>query len=558
MSTNPQNGNAPPDGSSARPPRITPRNSDLDDVLIAQAAKETPYGTLRQLANIPRPTTPLRRASSAGPPSQRSTRRTPAGQLRTPGAAQRIYGSGRRAVAVTPHGRAAQRELEARRAGLTPARKDRRRSGRQQRETPRDTLRALSRILAPKTLPIVPTPHGPRPPNVNFRLPGEDDLDDGPELERPRLSLPIGDEEDDDDSLLLPPQSAGLEDENFTVQSVELGRRAISEQPLNRFSRGSFGSVRLSDQFADLNQLEFDGGDVYDSSIMAGQAFEDDNIPGDVSGFPGDNTETLRDLGLDRGRISLASGRNSDIRSGTVSADDTETFVFTVPPRDVTELRELDQPEESLIQVEDEVQYELPYDVPDEDVPDEEDDEVDNIEDPDLASSPPLAGMDISLHDTTPQDVDLVSAAKLKVARKKRMKISKHGIQYPSLPVGVVKKLATSYARMGGNSRTKISKDTLDAIMQASDWFFEQVSDDLGAYAKHAGRKTIDESDIVTLMARQRQTNATTTPFSLAQRHLPRELLQDLRMVPTSKLKKRPAAKSGRGGRGMRLGFPAT
>jgi histone H3/H4 len=28
------------------------------------------------------------------------------------------------------------------------------------------------------------------------------------------------------------------------------------------------------------------------------------------------------------------------------------------------------------------------------------------------------------------------------------------------------------------------------------------VSDDLGAYAKHAGRKTIEESDVVTLMKR--------------------------------------------------------
>lgn len=35
---------------------------------------------------------------------------------------------------------------------------------------------------------------------------------------------------------------------------------------------------------------------------------------------------------------------------------------------------------------------------------------------------------------------------------------------------------------------------------------------------------------------RQRQINATTTPFALAQRHLPRELLQDLRMAPPSKL----------------------
>jgi len=40
------------------------------------------------------------------------------------------------------------------------------------------------------------------------------------------------------------------------------------------------------------------------------------------------------------------------------------------------------------------------------------------------------------------------------------------------------------------------------------------------------------------LLYRQRQSNATTTPFSLAQRYLPRELLQELRMVAPSKLKK--------------------
>jgi hypothetical protein len=34
---------------------------------------------------------------------------------------------------------------------------------------------------------------------------------------------------------------------------------------------------------------------------------------------------------------------------------------------------------------------------------------------------------------------------------------------------------------------------------------------------------------------RQRQANATTTPFALAQKYLPRELLQDLRMAPQSK-----------------------
>lgn len=161
------------------------------------------------------------------------------------------------------------RELEARRAGFTPA-KDRRRSGRQQRETPRDALRALSRVLAPKTQPVVPTPQGAAPTG-RFILPGNDDLDDDAALERPRLSFALGDDEDEDDSLLLPPQSAGLEDENFTAQSIELPRRAISEQPPGRLSRGSFGSIGMTDQF-DLNNV----GSVFESSFAMGNPFDDD------------------------------------------------------------------------------------------------------------------------------------------------------------------------------------------------------------------------------------------------------------------------------------------
>lgn len=262
--------------NTAEPPRITPRNSDGDEAIAAVAAKETPYVTLRQLANMPpKPTTPLRRASSAGPASHRSLRRTPAEQARTPGGVQKLVASARRPNVLTPHGRAAMRELEARRAGFTPA-KDRRRSGRQQRETPRDALRSLSRVLAPQTQPVVPTPQGAAPTG-RFALPGNDDFEDDAALERPRLSLALGDEEDEDDSLLLPPKSAGLEDENFTVQSIELPRRAISEQPPGRLSRGSFGSIRMSDQF-DLNNV----GGVFESSFAIGGASDDDDPGMDV------------------------------------------------------------------------------------------------------------------------------------------------------------------------------------------------------------------------------------------------------------------------------------
>lgn len=82
----------------------------------------------------------------------------------------------------------------------------------------------------------------------------------------------------------------------------------------------------------------------------------------------------------------------------------------------------------------------------------------------------------------------------------KEKKVSRYGIPVPNLPVGVVKKLATRFARTG--SKAKINKATLAAIEQASSWYFEQVSQDLSVYSKHAGRKTIDESDVTALMRR--------------------------------------------------------
>lgn len=81
-------------------------------------------------------------------------------------------------------------------------------------------------------------------------------------------------------------------------------------------------------------------------------------------------------------------------------------------------------------------------------------------------------------------------------------KVSRHGITVPKLPTGAVRKLATRFARARAGSKTKINKDTLNVIEQASSWFFEQMSEDLAAYSKHAGRKTIDESDAMTLMRR--------------------------------------------------------
>ena len=86
--------------------------------------------------------------------------------------------------------------------------------------------------------------------------------------------------------------------------------------------------------------------------------------------------------------------------------------------------------------------------------------------------------------------------------QRKRRKLSQHGIPYPSLPSQAVRKLASTFARASGNGKTAVTKEVLGAIMQASDWFFEQLSDDLGTYAKHARRRTIDDTYMLTLMRR--------------------------------------------------------
>lgn len=101
----------------------------------------TPNATART-----EPITPFRRAISAGPtPGSRKTPtfRTPGTAARTPrgGPATRPI-SARRVAPTTPHAIRALRERA--NAARTPG-NNRRRSGRVQRETPRDLLRNLSR-----------------------------------------------------------------------------------------------------------------------------------------------------------------------------------------------------------------------------------------------------------------------------------------------------------------------------------------------------------------------------------------------------------------------------
>ena len=239
---------------------------------------------------------------------------------------------------------------------------------------------------------------------------------------------------------------------------------------------------------------------VFESEIIANNSRE--------------HTGVLAGLGLDRGRISIA-GRDSDIRPlNTGERDDTDTFAFNIPAREVTVEPSSPLPyiEDSALQVGDdqgveeveeeelgspELEQEL-----DDEIVEEDEDSVDEIgaEEEETSILQDIEG-DVIMAMTEEVETAALKSGRI-TKRKKKVKVSKHGLQYPSLPAGVVKKLATTFARTAGNSKAKFSKDALDAIMQASDWFFEQASEDLSAYAGHAGRKTIEESDVLTLMTR--------------------------------------------------------
>lgn len=211
----------------------------------APGAAATPTPSRRALSHEPRSSRP-----SLWTPLDRSASRDLLASLRRGGDASggRRRAPGNGGQAPTPHAKAARLALDRRRDALFTPGRNKRRSLMEQRETPMGILRNLGRALAPKSKPVVTSSSpGDQPPAAAsaHQLDDEDNDDDELSIDAPRLSLPL--DHDDQDSDPLPPRSSGLEDENYTAQSIELPRRALSEQPTLRLSRGSFANARISD-----------------------------------------------------------------------------------------------------------------------------------------------------------------------------------------------------------------------------------------------------------------------------------------------------------------------
>jgi histone H3/H4 len=386
--------------------------------------------------------------------------------------------------------------------------------------------------------------------------------------------MAIDDMYDDDSMHEHPPRQSMLPDlpddvDGGTVQSLEFGRRAISEDP--RFMYPG----RVSERFADLSELgaveeeyEVDG-----TFISRRDGILDQTI--DEALDEDDTTTQIRAL------TGRRDGRPSDVDLGVFGDqdDDTEepTFRFMIPERIRAPLRgeppvgQYDEYSEDVPPILAEDDKEL--DIQTEDEQDEitagldgadrtgpigiqgweSDTELEN--DADLALyREEASAIDRSLQIQSPERH---AATKEQSARKaKEVRISRHGNEYPSFPAASVKKLALGFMKSQG-SKAQLNKDTLAALVRVTDDFFEQIGIDLAAYAQHGGRKMIEESDVIALMKRYcyilylysrvhianiqlyrtRKTTNTSTSFSLAQKMLPRELLQQLRMEPPQKLR---------------------
>ena len=127
-----------------------------------------------------------------------------------------------------------------------------------------------------------------------------------------------------------------------------------------------------------------------------------------------------------------------------------------------------------------------------------------------------------------------MEAATARRPRRKKVKLTRHGIAIPALPSSLIRRVAIESITRRGKRKPIIDRASLTALEQATEWFFEQVGEDLEAYSNHAGRtKRINASDVLTLMRRQRVLKGDGKLGDFAFEHLHREALVELDIPDT-------------------------
>ncbi|KAL2401030.1 hypothetical protein ABEF95_000482 [Exophiala dermatitidis] len=439
-------------------------------------------------------------------------------------------------------------------------------------DSARGILRQLAKITAPSTRRTIPTPANGR--GKENEIPQNAILEekDNNHVKRPRLSLNIDDdssldedeppvlnqqEEEDDSELpvaptpsILPdgdnagPPLRGNQDATITFDSidftreakeasfisgvrdglssrasgvtgdneeptilVEMGRRAISEEPTGRLSRYSFGSIRMSDFGSELEirresgQLE----QVKTSRLQHDQSGYglDYDDPLDVGG----ETEHLRNLGQPSPSTPLPGESTMNIPPLE------ESFQLDVSGGEAVSSNARAASAGNILEG------------------------VSGLEDPQhvlqeapLPASPgpqepigqdSMADMDGATDGAVPPTVSR--------SRRKKLKLTRHGEMVPSLPASLIKRVAIDASSRLGIRKPRLGREHMQALEQATEWFFEQVGEDIAAYSDHARRKKrVDRSDALILMRRQRVLQGDGELRKAVQELLPKEAAAEL------------------------------
>ena len=363
-------------------------------------------------------------------------------------------------------------------------------------------------------IPVAPTPSAllegtddeGEQPTITFQ-----NLCDGSRQSGSRLALvPQSDS-------ALPEEGEENDDEGNSTFLSERGRRAVSEEP-TRMSRYSFGSIRMS-EFG--TELEMRRESDRQQKLTALEV--DDDYGDGMSIQLGGETGDLRNLRQSSPEHTALIEQDSM----HAPAEHNETFQFDVLEEDEEaeahqRLQTTEQPQlaDTLLQDDmsndDDQAYE---DVEDDDEVAEEGEEV---ADEAIATAPSASSSRLQTL--------LESAATAAAKRpRKKQKLNHRGNMVPALPSSLIKRVVHDSQEKANKRKTTLGKDHMKALEQATEWFFEQVSEDLEAYSSHGKRKKrIDADDVLLLMRRQKVLCEAGSLRKLAKEWLPREMLNEL------------------------------
>ncbi|XP_030812013.1 LOW QUALITY PROTEIN: centromere protein T [Camarhynchus parvulus] len=99
----------------------------------------------------------------------------------------------------------------------------------------------------------------------------------------------------------------------------------------------------------------------------------------------------------------------------------------------------------------------------------------------------------------------------------KRLATSQKKPREPQVPRSLIKEIFRHFAKM------PVTREAFQIVEKCSERYFKQLSDDLEAYSRHAGRKTVEAADLEVLMRRQGLVTDKMPLRVLIERYLPLE-----------------------------------